>query len=358
MWKTAVIAALFAVVVVNAQDYIAPEDALVQEEDIPSVLPAPGGDVASIIPKFQTGNEWAHADEEQRAGYNKMNDLFKKLNKKKFEAQGKKRKELNAKADKALVALKEAKEGIQKKYAKDDPVDFPGAKLTSADKANKILDAHAKKTETGTYGASGNPWDKPKFYTDGVISSNAYRDEDGHYLLGMSRRRIGAGFGRRRRIASGSGQAPADEPLSKNTQKEIEKGHDVLKEAFGKPKDPKPLDEQTSGILDEGKEHHEDAEQKEHDEDDEQAKADAEAEAESGAVPTPKPTLAPGVKEADKDNMSPETKEELKATGAGADAEVDPGGHFTEETNTKIVGKKEAEELDGDQEKTLVEPLV
>ena len=40
--------------------------------------------MASIIPKFQTGNEWAKADEQRRAAYNRANDLFKKANAAKF----------------------------------------------------------------------------------------------------------------------------------------------------------------------------------------------------------------------------------------------------------------------------------
>jgi len=338
-----------AVAVVNAQ---IPEDALVQEEDPPSTLPAPGGDVASIIPKFQTGNEWAKADEQRRAAYNRANDLFKKANAAKFKAQGAQRKELNSKANKALVALKEAKESIQKKYAKDDPMDYGEGPMTSADKANKILDAHAKKTETGTYGASGDPWSKKKFYTDGVISSNAYRDEDGHYLLGQSRRRIGAGFGRRRRFdVPGTGSAAG--PITKDEQEKIEKGHDILKVGLGKPKDPPTMDEETDGILKEGKAHHEDAEQKQDDANDEEAAANAAAEAESGHMPTPKPTLPPGDKEADPHEITPDVKEELKETGAGVDAEVDPNAHFSEETNTKIVGKETAEELGDDQHDSL-----
>lgn len=349
MWKIALFAAFVAVAVVNAQ---IPEDALVQEEDPPSTLPAPGGDVASIIPKFQTGNEWAKADEKRRAAYNRANDLFKKTNAAKFKAQGAQRKELNSKADKALVALKEAKEGIQKKYAKDDPMDYGEGPITSADKANKILDAKAKKTETGTYGASGDPL-KKKFYTDGVISSNAYRDEDGHYLLGQSRRRIGAGFGRRRRFdVPGTGSA-AGGPITKDEQEKIEKGHDILKMGLGKPKDPPTMDEETDGILKEGKAHHEDADQKQSDSDDEEAAANAAAEAESGEMPTPKPTLAPGDKEANPENMTPDVKAELKESGAGADAVVDPNAHFTEETNTKIVGKEEAAELGDDQHNTI-----
>jgi hypothetical protein len=349
MWKIALFATLVALVVVNAQ---IPEDALVQEEDPPSALPAPGGDVASIIPKFQTGNEWAKADEGKRAAYNRANDLFKKTNAAKFKAQGAQRKELNAKADHALVALKEAKESIQKKYAKDDPMDFGEGPITSADKANKILDAKAKKTETGTYGASGNPWSKKKFYTDGVISSNSYRDEDGHYLLGQSRRRIGAGFGRRRRFdVPGTGSAAG--PISKDEQAKIEKGHDILKMGLGKPKDPPSVSEETGGIVNEGAENHEDADQKQNDANDEEAAANAAAEAESGKMPTPKPTLPPGDKEADPDAMAPDIKAELKASGAGADAVVDPNAHFTEDTNTKIVGKEEAEELGDDDHKSI-----
>merc|ERR1711998_117951 len=161
-------------------------------------------DVDSIIPEFESGKAWEHANAALKAGYNKANTVYNKLNAEKFKAQGKKVKELNAKAYKALMTLKNAKEKIQKKYAEDDPVDFGKGPLTSADKANAIVDAKAKDTNWGTWGASGTPG-KKKFYTDGVISSNAYRTPQGNYILGLSRRRIGAGFGRRRRFGMPAG---------------------------------------------------------------------------------------------------------------------------------------------------------
>jgi len=54
------------------------------------------------------------------------------------------------------------------------------------------------KKGTGSWGASGTPGVR-KWYTHGVVSSDAYFNKKGHYFLGPSRRRIGAGFGRRRR---------------------------------------------------------------------------------------------------------------------------------------------------------------
>jgi len=54
------------------------------------------------------------------------------------------------------------------------------------------------KKGTGSWGASGTPGVR-KWYTHGVVSSDAYFNKRGHYFLGPNRRRIGAGFGRRRR---------------------------------------------------------------------------------------------------------------------------------------------------------------
>merc|ERR1711939_233478 len=125
--------------------------------------------VDAIIPEFQSGKPWEHANAQLKAGYNRANALYKKLNAKKYKAQGAKVKELNAKAYKALMRLKKAKLAIQRKYAEDDPADFGKGPMTSADKANKIWDAKAKNTDWGTWGASGVPGRK-KFYTDGVIS--------------------------------------------------------------------------------------------------------------------------------------------------------------------------------------------
>jgi len=279
-----------------------------------SVLP--GGTVDDIIPEFQTGDEWAHANEKMRAAYNRANDNFKKLNAKKYAAQGKARKEVNAKANKALVALKEAKESVQKKYAKDDPSDFGEGPMTSADKANAIRDAKQKDISTGRWGSSGVPGDQ-KWYTNGVISSDAYRDEDGHYLLGPSRRRIGAGFGRRRRFVAAN-----------STVEGAEQGHDILKEGIGKP-EPEPEQGEIKDLV--------------------KTKVPAE-------VPTkPVVKLPPGVQIADKTKISPEEEETLKATGAGVDAQVDDTAHFTKATDVKIIGVNATEEIAGDSD--LVTPL-
>merc|ERR1711998_223548 len=275
------------------------------------------GNVDSIIPEFQTGKAWSDANSALKAGYYKANDLFKKLNAAKFKAQGAKVKELNEKADKAHMALKAAKEKIQKKYAEDDPQDFGKGPQTSADKANKKLDAAAKDTNWGIYGASGTPG-KKKFYTDGVISSNAYRDPEGHYLLGASRRRIGAGFGRRRRFGE-------KKPLTKSSVKKAEKGHDLLK-AMGKPETESGKDEDkivTTKLL--------------HDKKKEAATAPP-AEAEK---------LPKGVAVADKKYTTKADAEALKESGAGTNAQVDKTAHFTTPTEEAILGKSQGDAVSG-----------
>jgi hypothetical protein len=279
--------------------------------------------------------------------------VYNKLNAEKFKAQGKKVKELNAKSYKALMTLKNAKEKIQKKYAEDDPVDFGKGPLTSADKANAIVDAKAKDTNWGTWGASGTPG-KKKFYTDGVISSNAYRTPQGNYILGLSRRRIGAGFGRRRRFGmpAGSGSAGGSAALMapfilKHEIKKAEKGHDLLK-AMGKVKVPGTAASTTSqsDII----KAMDPAAAKAY-------KAMMHATKDIGAPKTPaakkkaakkaaaKKELPPGVKEAEKAFVSPKDREELKASGAGVNAEVDKNGHFERITDDKIIGKKETAAL-------------
>jgi hypothetical protein len=272
--------------------------------------------VDSIIPEFQTGKAWAKSNAALKAGYNEANAAFKKLNAKAFKAQGARVKELNAKAEKAHMKLKEAKERIQKKYAEDDPQDFGKGPETSADKANKALAAKAKDTNWGSYGASGTPG-KKKFYTDGAISSNAYRDPEGHYLLGASRRRIGAGFGRRRRFGTPS----ADVKLTKKGVETAEKGHDLLK-AMGKPETDHNKEEDS--IL----------------------KTKKHKKTEIAAAPE-KEQLPAGVKVADKKFLTKSDEAALKATGAGTDAQVDSTAHFETPTEERILGKTAGDAITG-----------
>merc|ERR1712072_39128 len=284
-------------------------------------------DVSSVIPQFQTGKQWHAANEKLKAGYNRANTLYKKLNAKAYKAQGEKSKELNSKADKALMKLKDAKERIQKKYANDDPADFGEGHLTSADKANKKLDAAAANTDEGTWGSSGTPR-QMKWYTDGVISSNARTDEDGHYLLGASRRRIGAGFGRRRRFVDPT------KKVTKHEVKKAEKGHEMLK-AMGKPGSASSTD--TDDII-KGMDKHTSAAFKA------MRAATAEKKKEEKKE---KKKLPPGDAQADKKTISEADAAALKATGAGEDAVVDKTAHFTDDTDVKIVGKEETNVITG-----------
>jgi len=233
--------------------------------------------------------------------------------------------------------LKNAKEKIQKKYAEDDPAAFGKGPLTSADKANKIYDAKAKDTNWGTWGASGTPG-KKKFYTDGVISSNAYSTPSGH-ILGQNRRRVGAGFGRRRRFGE------AAKKTTKADVKKAEKGHSLLK-AMGKPTKSKSLSK-SSAIV--------------------KAAASKKAAAKKAALKRYKAAqkakaaaaaakkLPKGATVAEKKFITPNQAKELKATGAGVNAQVDKTAHFEPSTDAKILGKKQTKALtNGDEEEEEV----
>jgi hypothetical protein len=292
------------------------------------------GDVDRIIPEYQTGKEWADADADHKAQYYKANALFKKANAAKFKAQGEEKKELNAKADKALMTLKKAKEGIQKKYAKDDPMDYGEGPMTSADIANRAYDKTAKDTDWGTYGSSG-ALNKKKFYTDGVISSNAYVDQKGHYLLGKSRRRIGAGFGRRRRFFTNSTTGKIEVTVADVAKSE--KHHDLLKE-MGPPELPTSASKTVDIIADMG--------------DKDTADAYSAMAAATANMPPPPPehVLPPGVVEANRDTMDQATKDELRASGAGVNAQMDKSAHFTDPTMERIVGENVTEAIAGNGE--------
>lgn len=291
------------------------------------------GGVDKIIPEFQTGKQWEAASNERRAYYNNADAHYKKTHEKAYKAQGAERKKLNDEAQKALTTLKKAKEGMQKKYADDNPADNGMGKLTSADKANEKLYKKRKKTNSGSMGASGTPG-RLKWYSNGVISSDSYRDEKGHYILGAHRRRIGAGFARRR--------APAVVIAANVTHKELvkamEKGHGILKEGLGEPKHDN--DNQKADPVVENKAADEVKQAAREAED---AKSAEKKKAEEEKLPA-------GVVEADKKILKPETVATLKATGAGVDAQVDQSGHFTRETEEKILGKDEADSLEPPQD--------
>merc|ERR1719183_2800380 len=118
-----------------------------------------------------------------RNSYNEANDHYKKINEAEYKAKGKRRQELAEKAEVALKDLMHAKEMIQKKYAKDDPSDF-GHTASSADKADekRYKSTPVKLGGSGSWGASGDP-NKQKWYSDGVISSDAWVSTKGHLLL-------------------------------------------------------------------------------------------------------------------------------------------------------------------------------
>ena len=216
---------------------------------------------------------------------------------------------------------------MQKKYAKDDPSDF-GKALTTSDKADekRYKKYPVKLGGSGSWGSSGTP-DKAKWYSDGVISTDGWVDKKGHYLLGAHRRRVGAGYGRRRAAVAKS------RPDSANLAK-IENGHPALQEAFGDPADSderKMKNEgKTSPIL----------------------KA---AGVGNAALTTPKETVAEekaaalkaeGQVEANPATMTEAEKKTLEATKAGTTAVMDTTGHFTKPVDDRIVGTKTADELD------------
>lgn len=287
--------------------------------------------VGSIIPKFETGKEWAKTDESHRAAYNKANAAFKKAFAAKFKAQGEERKKLNEEADAALVRLKEAKERIQKKYAKDDPADYGEGPMTSADIANAKLDATAKDYSSGSFGSNGEIGQR-KWYTNGVISDDAYTDNNGHYFLGPNRRRVGAGFGRRRRIET----VKKNETVGAQVET-AEEGHNLLKAGIGAPEEQDDVTAATASSAAQGL-------------------SGSDAASYAAMAAATKDILPPGIHEAEKSHMTAEEAAELKASGAGVDAKMDSTAHFTNPTEIKIVGKNATDELQPP-EATLVQPL-
>jgi hypothetical protein len=277
--------------------------------------------VPNIIPHFETAKEWDSASETMRAEFHRANDYFKKAYSKKFKAQGAAREKASKQAEKALVKLKESKERIQKRYAHDNPADFGMGPLTSADKANKEIDANAEDHSSGSWGASGVPGHR-KWYGNGVISSDSYVTNDGHYILGANRRRIGAGFGRRRRWAepkaSGSGSGPAEEDPTK--------GHDLLREGLGKMK-KKESESETERS--------------------EATKTETKSETKKSEAKQEEEKLPAGVREADKSKLTAAEKKTLEATNAGIDAQVDSNAHFTKTTDDNVLGKEETDEIKG-----------
>merc|ERR1711907_123288 len=182
-----------------------------------------------FVPKFVGAKVWAHENELHHKQYERINKYYMKINKKKFLASNRLEAKLNKKAGEAQQKLYKAKEMMQKKYAHDDPVDYgPPGMPKAVERAHKRRTQGDGRNESGSYGASGCNPEAPgctqKWYPDGAISSNAYTDKKGRYFLGTNRRRVGAGFGRRR-AEKWVGK------VSGHLQRKITKGHDLLKAA-------------------------------------------------------------------------------------------------------------------------------
>merc|ERR1711967_216755 len=174
--------------------------------------------VTSFVPHFKSKKQVLKEQAKMKARYEKANKLYAKVSKKKYEAQGNKQKELNKKAEKAHQAMLKAKAAMMKKYAGDDPENTRDDHLTG------------KGPATGHYGSTGK-WitnhdgnggkGKLKWYDDGVTTAQASTVENGKnrgkYFLGRRRRRIGAGFGRRRRGTTDYGRKKKPETGPKAT---------------------------------------------------------------------------------------------------------------------------------------------
>lgn len=88
---------------------------------------------------------------------------------------------LNAASEEARLRFIRAKKAMIAKYANDDPSDMG----RPADMEDPLLQGVTPHTKNTPYGA--------------VATDAHYNSRSGHYYLGRRRRRIGAGFGRRRR---------------------------------------------------------------------------------------------------------------------------------------------------------------
>merc|ERR1711998_30385 len=187
------------------------------------------------------------------------------------------------------------------KWASKQVIDDPEDALKSF-KSKSQEKAHKLRSEGDHRNHSGKWANKYDYYTDGYVSNNAYLDRHGHYHLGMSRRRIGSGFGRRRR---GTGYQPAKwiGKVHSRMLRKIVKGHSLLKEGL-------KVYAGDRNIYGKGPKH-----------------------------PRKKKKLPPGIKEADKSKLTPDLIRALKKSGAGVNAKVDTTAHFTGKTIAKIGGK-------------------
>merc|ERR1712072_997597 len=235
---------------------------------------------------------------------------------KKMKAKAKKKdekaevKKLLHKAKKNVKKAKKVQTKTQKRLAHwashqviDDPED---AVKNFKNKAQEKI--HKKRANGDGRNHSGHWANKYDYYSDGYISNNAYLDKYGHYHLGMSRRRIGAGFARRRRGTGFSAGKWVGRVHSRMLRK-IVKGHSLLREGL-----------------------------KEH-------KGERNIYGHAPKHPRKKKKPPPGIEEADKNKLTPAMKEALLKSGAGIDAEVDKSGHFAAKTVVKIGGKSLAHSL-------------
>merc|ERR1711959_548433 len=299
-----------------------------------------------FVPNFVGKKAWANANKKQKLAYEKANKYYMKVNGKKFKAQNEKEEKLNAKASKAQQVLYKAKEGMRKKYARDNPADYPPGMPKAVEKRHKARIQGDGRNESGSYGASGcNPHDpkcKPKWYPDGAISSNAYTDKRGRYFLGTNRRRIGAGFGRRR-AEKWRGR------VSKDLKKSYSHGHDLLKamisrHSFGEKKGYSSRSFDKSH-FDKGEPLLQAAKHKRKTREIaiKIMRERAVKKSEKGKKKAPKGHhILDG---ADEKKLGEKDKNALRATGAGVTAIVDKNGRFHANTVVKILGKSMAKVL-------------
>merc|ERR1711959_785410 len=239
-----------------------------------------------------------------------------------------------------------AKEGMRKKYARDNPADYPPGMPKAVEKRHKARIQGDGRNESGSYGASGcNPHDpkcKPKWSPDGAISSNAYTDKRGRYFLGTNRRRVGAGFGRRR-AKKWIGR------ISKDIKKQYSAHHDLLKAAISRhtfeekkgyysrsfDKSAFPRKSKFFGATKHKRKTREIAIKI--------MRERAVKKSEKGKKHAPKGHAI--LKDGDEHKLGETDKNALRATGAGVSAIVDKNGRFHATTVVKILGKSMAKVL-------------
>jgi len=252
-----------------------------------------------FVPTMHDIHEVKARQAKMHARYEKANKYFMKIKKKSYQASNAKQRKLNKKAEQARKRMIAAKEKMQKQYANDDPEDAGKTKNDRIDGAGP---------DTGSWGSSGTPGDR-KWYSDGVTTDQAsLNKKNGKYFLGRRRRRIGAGFGRRRAAPQGK--------MGPKAVAAAVKGHNLLREGISVTVKAKAA---------KGK------------------KAQAQQAVASYSKKTSKGKVRG--KEANTRILSPQEKEALKASGAGLKAQVDKTAHFTKATEARIVGKKEANYL-------------